>query len=239
MIKETTDYKMFNKHASNREINESNLKKITASIQARNLLHLRPLIVNNKFEIIDGQHRLEAAKLLNVPVFYEMVEDIHDEDIILLNDNMKKWETKDYLEYFLSKGLVEYIKLKEFMEKNNFDLSNALILLNQLGGRTSGGFKVGKYVFPKNLHVIDERIFQINHIIKYLSSKMIDHIKYCNSLMFKKTLVVFLNRPDVDFNTFLRKLELSMQLIRPVYKHMDLMFIFIKIYNFRNHDPIG
>ena len=117
MILETSDYSIFQKHSSNRNIDKSNLNKIINSIKARNLLYLRPIIVNKNFEIIDGQHRLEAAKYLELPVFYQIQPEAVDEDIILLNDNMKRWTIDDYLNYYLSKGNIEYTKLNEFIKK--------------------------------------------------------------------------------------------------------------------------
>lgn len=71
-MKETKDYNIFKKHPNNREIFHANLEKIKRSIQIKNLLEYRPIIVDKKMQVIDGQHRLEAARQLGVPIYYQM-----------------------------------------------------------------------------------------------------------------------------------------------------------------------
>lgn len=90
MVQSTNDYTMFQKCKSNRELDPGNIKRIKSSILAKNLLHLRPILVSKNFEIIDGQHRLEAARLLKVPIFYQIHEESDFEDVILLNANQKR-----------------------------------------------------------------------------------------------------------------------------------------------------
>lgn len=80
----TKNYDVFTMHASNREINILNIKKIKASLCARNMLHLRPIVVNKKMEIKDGQHRFLAAKELGLEIFYQIDDDGEDYDIVLL-----------------------------------------------------------------------------------------------------------------------------------------------------------
>ena len=89
MIKETSDYDIFKKHVHNRPLVEGNILKILKSIQFKNLLKYRPILIDKDYRVIDGQHRLEAAKRLCISVFYEMKTDVEHVDIKLLNDNQK------------------------------------------------------------------------------------------------------------------------------------------------------
>ena len=89
MIVKTTDYSIFKKINGNRGISHSHVTKLTAAIARRNLLQLFPIIVNEKMEIVDGQHRLWAAKRLKLPIYYEKMkeaglEEIHDKYKALL-----------------------------------------------------------------------------------------------------------------------------------------------------------
>ena len=69
MTLKTSDYSIFKKFPGNRDINPLNLRKITNSIKMHNMLDLKPIIVTESMEVTDGQHRLEAAKVLGVPIF--------------------------------------------------------------------------------------------------------------------------------------------------------------------------
>lgn len=57
MINVTTSYGLFKKHPLNREIDEQNLNKIIQSIKHQNLLNIQPILVNENYEVVDGQHR--------------------------------------------------------------------------------------------------------------------------------------------------------------------------------------
>jgi len=237
MILETSDYSIFQKHAANRNIDKANLHKIINSIKARNLLYLRPIIVNKNFEIIDGQHRLEAAKYLELPVFYQIQPEAVDEDIILLNDNMKRWTIDDYLNYYLSKGNIEYTKLNEFIKRNNIDLSIALVLLGR-NGKLSINFRSGSFKFPDNIVRINNNLFMINEVKQFIILKGFGPKLFLQRNAFTKTLISFLNIEGMLFDKFMTKLELNLQWLRPCTSYTDYMNIFKKIYNYKNPHPI-
>lgn len=57
MIKKTFNYKMFKILKPNRKINNSHVRKLMESISARDLSEFYPILINEKNEVIDGQHR--------------------------------------------------------------------------------------------------------------------------------------------------------------------------------------
>ena len=61
----TNDYNMFKNIEGNRNINKIHLKRLKQSIQEKHIMV--PIIVNGKYEIIDGQHRFQSAKDLSKP----------------------------------------------------------------------------------------------------------------------------------------------------------------------------
>ena len=63
---QTKDYGVFKRLNGNRIIDKTNLKNILESIKSNNLEI--PIIVNEKMEICEGQHRFECKKQLNLPV---------------------------------------------------------------------------------------------------------------------------------------------------------------------------
>ena len=69
-IQHTTNYNQFKLVQFNREKSAHHISQIKKKIKENNLLHLHPILVNLKGEVIDGQHRLQAAQELEVPIYY-------------------------------------------------------------------------------------------------------------------------------------------------------------------------
>ena len=67
-INYTSNYGMFKFLDQNRETMDKHIADLAASIKESGQIHA--IVVNDKFEIIDGQNRFKACKLLGVPVMY-------------------------------------------------------------------------------------------------------------------------------------------------------------------------
>lgn len=112
----TTNYGMFKRINSNREINKNHLRKLKAGIQAKNLLYLFPIVVNKDMEIVDGQHRLKASEELRLPIYYIIDNSITKADIAMVNSNRKGWSAKDYISFYAEEGKKPYKHLQELLE---------------------------------------------------------------------------------------------------------------------------
>ena len=69
VVYETTDYEQFGKLKGNRNINEAQVIGIRNSIEKIGYQPV-PILVNERLEVIDGQHRLEAARTLGIPIYF-------------------------------------------------------------------------------------------------------------------------------------------------------------------------
>ena len=56
----TNDYSMFESMSGNRDVNDLHIKRLKESMQEKYISV--PIIVNEKNQIIDGQHRFQSAK---------------------------------------------------------------------------------------------------------------------------------------------------------------------------------
>lgn len=129
-IYETSDYDQFKQISSNREVNMKHVRELAADIQVINLLDVSPIICNDRMEIIDGQHRLEAAKLLGLPIFYLIKKELTDDHIGHLNRNQKNWSVLDYITFYTLKKRPGFDVLSRFMRKHDLEWSIALMLLS-------------------------------------------------------------------------------------------------------------
>lgn len=114
-IQKTSDYDLFTSFTSNREIDEKHVNQLAKSIAIRDLLHINPILVDSEMHIIDGQHRLEAARMLGVPIYYIVSDDVTRTDISKLNSNQKNWNTMDYINFHTIEGKPEFLKLSKFI----------------------------------------------------------------------------------------------------------------------------
>ena len=118
-MKETTNYDMFKFREDNRkEISNVHVRVLVRSITHNNMLKYKPILVNSKMEVLDGQHRLLAAKEIGVPIFYEVEKDMDIKSIISLQ-TQKAWTTTDYINAYAKNGYEDYIKLSDFCKKND------------------------------------------------------------------------------------------------------------------------
>lgn len=111
----TKNYGLFKKLQGNRLVNEKNVETIKNNIINNGLLPT-VLVVNEKMEVIDGQHRLEAFKQLELPVMFQIYEGLGLEQCVAMNITGKRWELKDYVNSYAEQGSEDYKFLVELME---------------------------------------------------------------------------------------------------------------------------
>ena len=97
-IHSTTDYEKFKYIKGNRAIVEAHVKTLSDQIAKKDFQI--PIIVNEKMEVCEGQHRLEAYRLLGVPITYIIKEGLEIGDIREMNSTSRKWTMSEYMDTF-------------------------------------------------------------------------------------------------------------------------------------------
>ena len=128
-IQSTKNYDKFSLIRGNRVLIPGHVARLTTSILQKNMLPQNPIIVNEKFEVIDGQHRLEVARNNNLEIFYIVVPGARLEEIIVLNSNNKVWNSTDYINSYASQGDHNFLWIKEFIENYAISVTRALLFL--------------------------------------------------------------------------------------------------------------
>lgn len=147
LVQETTDYGQFKTIIGNRGVNENHLADLVKEVEMNNLLSVQPIIVNEKGEVIDGQHRLEVAKKLRTPIYYVTVPGLSVKHLVRLNNSQRKWKTIDFVNLHCALGNQNYIELRNFSEKNKLSIPISVLLISARGNLTIGkaSFKEGGY----------------------------------------------------------------------------------------------
>ncbi len=151
MLHNTKDYGKFVQLLGNRSLNKNHVKRLIAEIQQKNLLEVCPIIVNERWEIIDGQHRIEAAKALKKEIWYVKVPGLDISNVVHLNRTQRPWKLIDYVDLYIAHGKQDYVDLKEFSLTHNLPISICADLLGGTGFQTSkvGSFRDGKFVITR------------------------------------------------------------------------------------------
>ena len=134
-MSQSNDYNKFHFLTQNRDLNRRHINRLKESITKNGYLQSNPIIVDEDFNIIDGQHRFVACKEAGLPIYYEVID--NSEDLIIdLNTTQKKWNMGDYINYYANKGNGHYQRIKQINKK--YGLSYDIILTLATGGVTSG-----------------------------------------------------------------------------------------------------
>lgn len=239
-IEVTTDYSIFKPHESNRPIEKGNLKKIEFSIKTNNMLALRPILVDGQMRVIDGQHRLEAAKNLGVAIYYQVSGTADSADMILLNANQKGWTIENYIRHYANEGNINYIKFIEYCKKRNITINELYYLLKKAGGRFGRVVKSGAFDYEKcvNEYFMDSVLLSLDETLQVIKRYRLDNPTFLTKSFFKSGLIKFLSSKEIDMDVFLKKIATKSSAIKSCVSIVDYVQMFSDIYNWRNPNPI-
>lgn len=235
-VNKTNNYEMFKFRSDNRDggVNRSHVDKIKRSISAKNMLDLVPITVNEDMEIMDGQHRLVAAKELGVDIYYQVEKNLEAKDIILMNIN-KAWAISDFFNFHVKNHHPEYLKLKKFIDENQVGLRVALRMLIGTQHEKLYDFKTGNYVH--SIEGIEQQWDAIWQTIGYIR-KMNGNGAYLTSSRFWMSLYALVNNPNFDMKKWMENLAKMVDKVRPMVSTKDYKYLFMRIYNWNNRNKI-
>lgn len=111
----TNEYSKFKAMEGNRAVKDDRVNKIIESINKVGYV-LSPILVNEKFEVIDGQGRLAALERLKMPVHYMMQEGIGIEECRQMNIHQSNWTDYDYINSYAIRGNEDYQRLQSLAD---------------------------------------------------------------------------------------------------------------------------
>lgn len=224
-MEQTTNYDQFKSITANREVNNSHVNRLVKAIAKKNLLHLNPILCNENLEVIDGQHRLEAAKILQLPIWYNMDSNVSEDDIASINSNSKNWSQIDYINYYTIKKKPGFDKLSSFLSEHPLiKTSTALSLLSADGFRDSKALyngKVNVMNYPFAIKVAETLKFFRNYFEHSYDGKFI------------LALSKLINHPDYNFERLKSQVDMQPRsLVRCIDKKQYFEML-LEIYNYK------
>ena len=147
-IHASTNYKQFKLLGANREIREGHLAVLDKAFEENgNITRVSPIIVNENFEVIDGQHRLKVCERRGIPVFYVVTPGLNVSDARKMNILHRRWEPIDYARSYAvsDPNYRMYLELQE-----EYGTQHQLLLIANNGGLRGDGlhakFRAGEFV---------------------------------------------------------------------------------------------
>lgn len=145
----TSDYSMFKLIKSNRAVSNKHVQALIASFQDNpQLVATRPIIVNERMEVIDGQHRLLAVEALGWVVHYIVAPGLDIATAQLMNVLQKSWTIMDYVRSYALSGNEDYARFQAYADEYPIAWTPLAVYLS--GGRAhnlsriirTGSFKI-------------------------------------------------------------------------------------------------
>jgi hypothetical protein len=239
-ILKTKDYSIFKIHPNNSEVEEAHVKKLMASLSKKNLLEYKPILVNEKMEIVDGLHRFHAAKRLGIEVCFQIQEGAEPDDIVIYNANMRKWKLQRFVSHHASKGNPVFQKIKDFCESRGMSIMEFAKASSRDGYNALKSMKDGTIKMPSQeiFDKIDRANEKVECFLNKLKSYQIESTEVIKSTNFRKAVLLFAMHSKVDFDVLLKKLAYKAEIIRPCTSIIAYLGILRDMYNWKNSLPV-
>lgn len=231
-ILKSQNHEMFSNITGNRDVNKGHVKRLREAIESNPYLtKYDPILVNEKYQILDGQHRFEALKETKMPVYYIVAEGLGLETAQLLNSRSRVWSPTDFAKSYAKLGYKDYQTYLDFKEKYKFSHSTLINYLADWKDRPdainmkfrSGDFKI------KDLNksiLLSNQLMEVGGIFE-------DYKRRDFTIAFK----ILANNKYYSHERFLHKLKLKVDDIGNYNNSIDYLRKIEEIYNYRVSEP--
>lgn len=225
----TNCYDYFKVIEGNRNIDESKVRKLMESMKEKQLVI--PVLVNENYEIIDGQHRFTACSRLGLPIYYIIIKGYGINEVKKANLIATTWNLDAFLNLYCSNEKEDYLLFNTFVDEYKLSIYSLLGICSQLSGislkKIQADFKSGEFKF----NGIEEKIFDILD-----SLAMFDDFKNKRNGSFIKAYTTLYSREEFDVSIMAEQMnKLGYKLDEKFDKSKDgfLDVLTNKIYSYR------
>ena len=236
----TDEYSKFRKLDGNRDVTKLRVNKIKNSIQKIDYVR-NPIVVNEKYEVIDGQGRLQALEELGMPVEYIIAPGTGINECREMNINMSNWKTVDYIESYAELGNVSYMYLRNLCKR--FPKIGLNTILFAITGMSSSGGGIMKGEFECNPDDYESAIKSLEFVesVKPYLGKLSGSVCYfMNALIFvfreedaNNDKVVEVIRKNIDKFGDCATVEQSLEYLEKYYNKHNRGVLANFVYDYR------
>ncbi len=234
-IDSTSEYSIFKSHGEQPFINPSHVRKLVISMKQNGFIQAKPLHVyrdGKTLRIIDGHHRLEAAKRLSIPVFYVIGHASQSNLIAPENFAVRKWGKAEFVNMYATRKIPDYLLLSDYVRRG-IPITQAVALLS--GNLTNNGSKLGSIEDGtwtiKSTDTINA-VLEIMDALKPISSE-------AGSRVFIGAVAVLCLLQDFDRKRLIERIRSNPQALTKCATRDQMLAQLEEIYNFRMKDKVA
>jgi hypothetical protein len=220
-VTSTSDYNLFTRLPGNRDIDPIHVNNLVKAMEKEYVFD--PISVNESFQVLDGQHRLEAHKRLGIPVpyYWDTVGDL--ETVQKLNNSQKNWTNEDYTKSFIERGFKDYEIYKSFKEAYGLPHVICIILLSGEHRGRNKMFKTGNFTV-RNLKLAQQKATILTQLEPYFSHwKEASFLRAMNKALIKE---------GFDVQTFIHRAAANSTMFVPCTSVDQYLLLIENVYNF-------
>jgi len=202
-VYETTNYQKFKMLEHNREVKSSHFKRMVEAMRQEVLF--TPIIVNEKWEIIEGQTRFRALVELERPVPYIIREGYGLKESRRISSVHRNWTSRQFAKSYADEGQLEYEIFEAFRKKYKFTFGCCMCLLSKSLERDYYAFIEGRF-----------KVVSLEYAVK-MAEKLSQIEKWYDGFRregFVLALLEMLQNDDFIFGVFIQKLSAKANLLR-------------------------
>ena len=247
-VYQTSNLSIFKQIDGNRVPNLQHIKRLSDSIRV-NGMKCNPILVNERMEVIDGQHRLIAAKEAQSFVYYIIVKGYSLSEVHTLNLNQKNWSKKDFMEGYANMGIESYIKLREFMLKNtDFTFTDCISMCSNESSSASNTsaqkYRSDRKQITNMKHVFEEgtwigKDFDLAQVWANKIQMVKPYYAGYNKTIFVGSILALFKNDKFDFNEFLHKLRVQPVTMKDCADRQECKKLIEDIYNYKSRNKIS
>jgi hypothetical protein len=228
----TSDYEKFKLLNGNRKRSQKKINTLAKKMKKHGWLETVEITVNQYFQVIDGQHRLEAAKIAGIPVLYKIVEDAGLNEVIKTNSGSSNWTIKDHIPSQINLGNKNIILLDQMMKQfPELTLSICQMMITQTNKNPdrelveTGEWEIGDY---------NKGILWCENLMS-----LKPHFEGYKITVFVRAMIDLLNNPNFDFQEFFHKVKLRPTMLVRCGKKEQYIALVEEIYNYKRTGKIN
>lgn len=246
-VYKTNDLSIFKQIDGNRVPNLQHIKRLADSIRVHGM-KCNPILVNENYQVIDGQHRLMAAKESDSFVYYIIINGYSLDEVHTLNLNQKNWSKRDFMDGYANMGLNSYVKLKKFVDKNeDFAFSDCISLCSNLsssGNSSSNAFRTSRTNKINLKEVFEEgtwigRDFELGQEWANKIRMIKPYYDGYSRSAFVGTMISLFQNENFDFNEFMHKVRLQPTALVDCASREQYKTLIEDIYNYRSRNKVS
>jgi hypothetical protein len=229
VIQETLDYDMFSFIHNNREQSRGHIEALKKAFnEVGNLTRVQPILVNERYQVIDGQHRLIACQELGEPIYFTTVSGLTISDARNMNILHREWLPLDYAKSYALSGNENYQRFLSMLEDYEVGFSNTLIFICGYQNGIYKDFRRGDFVMR------DEE--KARKLLKQYK-EVLDTAEHKSNAKVARALYWIFSSDKYDHKRMLQKLSLNKTMLKGYNSVADYRTSLEEIYNYKVTEP--